>query len=130
MAKKPPTHLKPHQFKPGVSGNPGGQTKLEAKLRKLTKEQWHEVSDMILQGDEAGMDAIVKDLTQPMFKRYIARVLLEGYKRADWPMLNSFIERLIGKVRDTVHITTPRKVVEKLDGTKVIYENKNDNDEE
>lgn len=45
------THLKPHQFKPGQSGNPKGHSFLKGELVKLKAE-----------GREAALEAIGKTL--------------------------------------------------------------------
>ena len=57
--KQPADHLKPWQFKPGVSGNPGGRPKGSKSLKTFAREYLESLSDEEKLEFLKGMDKIV-----------------------------------------------------------------------
>lgn len=114
-------NLKP--FPKGTSGNPGGQSKLVKKVKRLGKEQFAEMAELLLESDFDQIKKIAENAKSKMLKRWMAVNILEGFEKADWPMLDSILNRLIGKPKEDIQVTSLRKVVRKLDGTEIVYTN-------
>lgn len=131
MAKKKlPKEFIDNMFKPGQSGNPGGQTKGAMRIKKLSKEQFAEVVDLIIQGNLEELKALAQNPKATVLKQYVAKAVDEGMKRGDWGMLNSLLDRLIGKPKEDVQLSVLRRVVKKLDGSEVHYTNQLPGEEE
>lgn len=58
LEKQPADHLKPWQFKPGQSGNPGGRTKGKKSLKTFIREYLESLSDEEKIEYMKGMDKI------------------------------------------------------------------------
>lgn len=108
--------LNPYKWKPGQSGNPGGQRKsvltgndvevMIQKLMLLTKEQ---LLDVAREGGTSVLEMTVASI--------IAKAIEEG----DQSRLEALLARAIGKLAEKVKIELPPPtVVERLDGSQIV----------
>jgi hypothetical protein len=114
--------LKP--FPPGVSGNPSGRPKVpesEKILRKLSREQFAGMAEMIVLGEWTMIAAMAENENETGLKRLIAQCLVKAHFRGDWLVVDKLLDRLIGKPKEDIEVTHFRRVVRKLDGTSVEY---------
>lgn len=111
-------------WKPGQSGNPKGRPKLsdeEKKLRKLSKEQFKEIGDMIVNGKVEELFGIMEDPDATVLQKLVARGLQEAYEKGNWAVVNLLLDRLIGKVKEEVDVNLPRPTVVKFkDGLEIV----------
>ncbi len=114
MHKKPPTaHLKPHQFKPGQTGNPNGRpalTAVQRELRKLTLETYREVIELALTGNLDALRALIKNPDTPAIQVGVASSILTAIKKGDASVLERFAARLVGKIPDEIRINAQMNV--------------------
>jgi hypothetical protein len=99
------SHLKPHQFKPGQSGNPEGgkkHNKQIKKIRHLTQDQIAEIGGLLLGGKLSDLQDVAKDPKSPALKVWFASIIINGIKRGDPNILNAFLDRVVGKVADKI----------------------------
>jgi len=124
VSKKPvPPQLLANQFKPGQSGNPGGQRAGEAKLLKLTK---HEVAKMLNSVSEMTLTQLKAAYESPETKaiqKLFIKTLIDGLKGDSVRAAEFILTRIIGKPKDDVQISFPRRTIKKLDGTVIEYTN-------
>lgn len=100
-------NLKP--FKPGQSGNPGGRPKLPEDVREartFNKIECERVLNKFLTWPLEDLAAFVSDKKSPVLEALVARILLEGVKRGDHVRLEWVMQRLIGKVKEEIDLTT------------------------
>lgn len=113
-------HLKPHHFRPGVSGNPKGRppiSKEQRELRKLTIERYREIINIALTGNLEELKAYIQDADTPAIQVGVATALLKGIKNGDVTVLEHFAARLVGKIPDTINITSSNVTVkDKISG--------------
>lgn len=99
-------HLKPHQWKPGQSGNPSGRPKgavsLTAKLRQALEVE--------IKPGLTTADLLVK-------------VAIKAASKGDYKFWKEILDRIDGKVPDKIQTDDPIKVI-------VEYASKNDDDQD
>lgn len=96
-------------FPKGVSGNPlGGKmhNKELKAIRRLTAVEVAEIGGMILQNNLAALKAIAKDPDASVLKTMIASVAVKTIEKGDAHALDKLLDRLIGKVRDEIKVTS------------------------
>lgn len=111
-------------FPPGQSGNPNGRPKQSAadkELRKLSREHFSEIGELIVMGEWSSIKAMSENETESCLKRLIAQCLVKAHDRGDWYVVDKLLDRLIGKPKENVEVTHFRRVVRKLDGTSIEY---------
>lgn len=102
---KPPKHT---QFKEGQSGNPEGGRRhdpVQRALKKLTNAQLLEIANLIVQGNAGQLKAIAKNPNATVVNAMVASVAGRIIAKGDMYALDVLLNRLIGKVRDTVELT-------------------------
>jgi Family of unknown function (DUF5681) len=95
-------------FKPGQSGNPKGRPVFspESKeIRALSHQSVAEMGSMVLKGDIEGIQAIAKDTKATVLKVWMASIIVKAINRGDVTVLNAFLDRVVGKVKERVQIT-------------------------
>jgi len=96
------------QFKKGQVGNPlgGGAHNPELKkIRKLTNEQVAEVGSLILTLDAKRIDALRKKKEGvSILQTWIANAAYWANKRGDVYALNTLLDRISGKIKETKEV--------------------------
>lgn len=106
---KDATHLKPHQFKPGHKGGPGRPPdKLGRELRQLSQDEFREIANMVIRGNLDEVEEIAEDRTQSVVKTMVARSILTAHAKGDFYQFDAILNRIIGKVSQTVTVETPK----------------------
>ncbi len=104
---KPP---KQGMWKKGQSGNPKGGLAHDPalkKLKRLTKDEMIEIGSMVVKGSVASLRAIAKDPNESALKCMMAAVAVRTIVKGDPKALDALLNRLIGKVKDEVHVSNP-----------------------
>lgn len=112
------------RYKKGESGNPSGRPKLAPEdkvLRQLTKAQFSEIANLIVQGDWQALVEMEEAPETTVLKRLICKALKVAHERGDWTTVDRFMDRVIGKVKDEVEATVMTTTFEKLDGSAERY---------
>lgn len=136
MSEKKPTgntkgnteNLKP--WKPGESGNLAGRPKTPdeiKKLRRMTKKEFADIAEMVVRGSWNELEAIAKDKTETVLRVKLAKGILdESYKTFD-----EILNRLIGKVKEELEVSTPRPtVIHMRDGGKIVLGTKAEDEDD
>ena len=105
MAKHPNSlkNLKP--IKKGECRNPTGRPKdlLGHKMRLLTAEEFAEIANLIIKGSIDELRKIAKDDNQTALKVMLSAVAVKIISKGDMNALDTLLNRLVGKVKETVH---------------------------
>lgn len=96
------------QFKKGKSGNPLGalaHNQELKKVRRLTNEQVAEVGSIILSHSPKQIDALRKKKEGvSILQTWIANTAHWANKRGDAYMLNTLLDRISGKIKETKEV--------------------------
>lgn len=105
MAKKlPPIETR---FKKGQSGNPlGGKLHNPAvkALRKITLESFRESIELVMTGNVAELQALVKAPDTPGVQVAIASAFLKAIRDGDYSIVERLAERIVGKIPDELNV--------------------------
>lgn len=109
MAKRTLPHkMKATQFKKGQSGNPQGarlhNPHLKA-LKRITNEAYKSIIEVVMTGTIEDLKAIADNPKSSAVEVGIARAFFNAVKNGDYSVIDKISERIIGKVKDTVHHT-------------------------
>ena len=118
---KPPVE---HQFKPGQSGNPGGVSRVDRELKRLSKEEFSEVVSLLLRGSTQELRALVASPDTPAFKKWIANVAILGIQKGDMSTLDSLLNRLLGKVKEEMEVTMPTPTIIEYENSRLVLTSK------
>jgi hypothetical protein len=92
-------------FISGTSGNPSGRPKVPEDVRSalsLNQVSFVRIANELLAVKVSELDEIVADESQPVFKIVLASILQKAIESADHRRLEFFLDRLIGKPKQTV----------------------------
>lgn len=111
-------NLKP--FPKGVSGNPGGFTKLREDLRGIKSLTQLEVCKLVskyARSTRLELDDRKLDPATPALELAIASIFLESIKKGDFMRLGFLLDRAIGKVPEMIEddeVKDEREELQKL----------------
>ena len=102
-----PENIKPHEFKPGQSGNPkGAPKKVMTRLAeiteseygvKLTKSDKYDLIEFCLEKNQVELKAIVDDLESPSFLVVIAKAIIKDIKDSRIATVETIFDRVFGR---------------------------------
>lgn len=75
------------------------------KIRTMTKVQVAEIGQLILEGDIKKIQAVKDNPKSSVLQIWIAAVAVKAITKGDMAALNQLLDRIVGKVRDDVHVT-------------------------
>jgi len=96
---------KEHQFKPGTSGNPAGPGKqVIAKkiLKQYTQDTIANVFNKLLGLSQPELIRLIKDSNTPVIEVIMAQGLLKDFKKVRMDCVEKMLDRIIGRVQQTV----------------------------
>jgi multidrug efflux pump subunit AcrB len=95
-------------FPSGKSGNPNGRpplTKEAKELRKLTADEFIKRVNKYLHMTAAQIKTEMDNPKATVLDMYIGNTLAIGLKRGDYNTLDNILNRIIGKLKETVEVT-------------------------
>lgn len=95
-------------FKKGQSGNPAGRPPdaLNRVMKKLTKNELEEIANLIVKGTVAELKKIAQSKNTQALRVMFAAIVVKIIERGDMDAFDKLLNRLIGKVKDDVDITS------------------------
>lgn len=95
-------HLKPHQFKPGQTGNPSGRppNPIKNALKKLTGQSLQRIIKAVVKGNIDEVQRIAQDPNSSGIEVAVAACFIKAVKQGDWSTVERMIERIVGKIPD------------------------------
>lgn len=122
-----------NDFKPGQSGNPKGKQALPGDVkdaRKLTKAEFERLVNKYIWLDAHAFEATAKDPDLSMFERMVGAIVSKAIVKGEPLYLDFLLQRLIGKVKDQVEVTTkPSMLIHRSDGSSVELTQAKEDDE-
>lgn len=117
-------HLKKHQFKPGVSGNPNGRplNPIPRALKELTVETYRKVIEAVCAGNLDNLREMVKDPTISALQVGVAAAFIKALEAGDYATIERIAERIVGKIPDELKVSSTNlnaNLNAKLDPVKV-----------
>ena len=95
-------------IKKGERLNPNGRPRMPEYMKaakKLNKIKFEEILNKYINCTIDDLQMHLKDKNTPALDLIVIKVLLEGIKRGDEKRLGFVLDRLIGKVKDSIEIT-------------------------
>lgn len=109
---------------PGQSGNPNGRPKLPQDVkeaRELTRASFTRLINKYLHSTPDVLKEVITNPTSLVIDAIVCKILLECGQKGDTMRLAFIIERLLGKVKEEVEISTPRPtIIERSDGKEIV----------
>jgi hypothetical protein len=107
-------------FKKGSSGNPGGMTKEQSKVRHLSREQLKDLLNTLHSATHEDMERILGNpgttaLTMMVVKCYMTIIETGSIREFD-----VLLDRLVGKVKDEVDLNIKPFIIKRRDGSEVV----------
>lgn len=113
------THLKPHQFKKGNKGGPGRPPNiLTRSLRQVAHADLSEIANCIVSSNHEEIELLALDKKQSGLKRWMANAIVKASDRGDIYALNSFLDRLVGRVQENAVPQNPTPAPTNANGIK------------
>lgn len=75
-------------------------------IKRLTNTQIEEIGSQLLTGTRAQFAALAADPEAPMLQQWMAKVILNGSQKSDYKALASILDRVAGKVKQSVELST------------------------
>jgi hypothetical protein len=111
-------------WQPGVSPNPSGRVPTPAPLkdaRRLNKTEFELVVNKYLWCSLAELELVATDKTIPVMEAWIVAIMARGIKSGDWGGNEWIAQRIMGKVKDQLEVSTPKPfVIHNADGSRTI----------
>jgi len=107
MPSRPPEG---RRFKKGQSGNPrGGQLHDPAikKLKAITRQEIADIGSMVIVGNKAALNRILKNTKETVLRQWFAKVALNALDSGDSKHFNVLLDRIVGKATEVKEISGP-----------------------
>lgn len=102
MVKKAAPQLRPHHFKPGQSGNPGGKPK-----QLLTKDKVKGLVDKFYHMSREDLKKVAANPKSTVIELTIASIMVKCIEAGDFSRFDGMLSRAIGKVADEIIMPRP-----------------------
>lgn len=110
-------------FQPGQPGGPGRPTTPEdiKESRKFNQHELERVINKLLYLNRGELQVVIKAADTPMVELIVASILAQAAQKGDQQRKEWVVQRMIGKVKDQLEVTTPTPfIVKRADGSSVI----------
>lgn len=111
-------------FPPGVSGNPKGGPGLPQDLknaRKLNQVEIERICNRYLYANSEELMLAFADPQLPAIEKIVISILLTALDEADQARIEWVFQRVLGKVKDQLEVTTPQPfVIHRRSGDQVL----------
>lgn len=108
-------------FQPGVSGNPAGGPGLPQDLRDARKMTAAEVTRILTELIDMSPEAYAAFKPRTMLESIVLSLMNKAIEEGCTARLNLLFDRIIGKVKETIEVTTPVPfIVKRASGEEVI----------
>lgn len=107
MPSRPPEG---RRFKKGQSGNPQGgrlHDPVVKKLRAITRQEIADIGSMVITGDRAALQRIIKNPKETVLRQWFAKVALNALETGDSKHFNVLLDRIVGKATEVKEISGP-----------------------
>lgn len=89
--------------------------------RRLNKTEFERITNRYVWSTEAELLDAKANPETPAIERVLISILLEAIEKGDHSKAEWIAQRLIGKVKDEVEVSTPKPfIVERLDGSQMV----------
>ena len=97
-------------FKKGTSGNPAGSSALakdpaRQRIKRLVAGDLEEIGSLILCGNFDKLKEVVDDREASVIQTAFARCFAKALKDADWKVVTSILDRVVGRAKETVELS-------------------------
>jgi hypothetical protein len=102
--------LRPHQWKPGQSGNMEGGRAHNPELRRikgLSKDELAIVGSMIVENDYSEIERIAETKRGSGLQVWVATMVVEAVNKKSGTKMDAVLDRLIGPVERNMKISSP-----------------------
>ena len=125
--------LKPHQFKPGQSGNPSGKPPLPPAMiqaRKHNQKKVAELLNSLVNMTDAELEKAAGS-DSPQLEQMVGAAFKKA-KQGEYSALNFILDRLIGRVTEKIEHSLPKPTMIKLRGEDavLVLDHKHDNEDD
>jgi hypothetical protein len=98
-----------YRFKKGQSGNPLGSklhNPITRALKKLTIETYREVIELVMSGNNAALEKMIKNPKTSALQVGIATAFQKAIKAGDYGVIERIAERIVGKIPDELNVNS------------------------
>lgn len=107
VTAKQRANLKP--IKKGQVLNPNGartHNPIKKALMKLTVETYREVIELVLTGNLAALEEVIKNPNTPAIQVGVATAFVKALKAGDYGTIERIAERIVGKIPEVINLTS------------------------
>lgn len=97
------------RFEKGNKANPlgaGAHNPILRAVKRMTQAEVAEVGSLLLDGNLEKLAAVKDDRDASVLKVWMCSIAITAIKKGDAQALNALLDRIVGKSKETVHITT------------------------
>jgi hypothetical protein len=110
-------------FQPGAPPGPGRPPTPEPlkQARRLTKTEFELVVNKYLWCSLEELERLRTDKSLPVMEAWMISIIAKGVATGDWSGNEWLAQRLVGKVKDQLEVTTPKPfIVRHVDGSQTV----------
>lgn len=106
-------------FPKGKSGNPGGMTKEQAKVRHLTRETLKDLMNTLNSATHEDLQRILDNRETTALTMMWVKGYMNAISTGDLKQIELVMQRLVGKVKDELDVNIKPFVIKRRDGSVV-----------